>query len=1148
MTSWLRLVFVAACFFGAPCVASALQTNAPVDDEISAAWTLERLKTQRSVVAEAPSVASEEERTRALSWWDKAIAAVTAVAPLRDSAASFTALRAEAPQRLEAQRAELERLSGPPPIDGLPLFTVADVEAQLQAAQARYSAARQALADLEAEASRRTSRRAEIPALLATARSSATRSVTPPDGASVDTSALVRAARAAYDNVEMTRAQAEVAMLEAETASYEARGELLAARLDVAEREVSVARDLVSALDARLIERRASAARSAAQEAERALRAAAGDHELVQRLAAENEAFTSRTLELTGKSTVTQAATKQVRDELESLATRRQRITDKVGLVGFTEPIAQLLRQHRASLPVEAALEQQINARRSESAQIQVEILDIQDELRALRRNPGERAEELMLEVVEDDPVLVEEVRASVASLMADRERHLDSLRAELENISQRLVDLDVEQRQLVKEVVNYRDYIDGHVLWVADAEPLGLGSLGDLARAIQTVVSPSTWTGILEGAAIAVKDAGWRAWLVVLVAIVGFMARARMRRHVMTVAEEAASRRSPSFRPTAAALAIAAINALIGPMILYLVGWLLLRGLPGNELSISLGEASMLVATLAYGLVLMRRVSLRSGLGDVHLRWPQPGRRSVRRHAWIVAVIALPLYALSSITSFDSSGVLGRVMLIASMLVLSTMTFSLFRGSGVLMKSELGRLQRTPIVSFHGLWFPLAVLAPIAVAIGAYSGFAYAASEFALRLFATWSLVATVFIVDSVMLRWVTIEQRRMRLEQARRKRDAMIAAAGTKKDGEVIAADGALDDVTIEEVDVAQVDLQTRRLLLLVTVVVLAVGLYAIWSSIFPAFQATNRVDLWSVPVETVGIDSEGQPTTITEVRNVTLGDGLFALVLIALILLALKNLPGLLEMLVLRRLPLEPGAGYAITALIRYGLVIGGVLIVAPLLGLTWGRAQWLVAAVSVGLGFGLQEIFANFVSGIILLVERPIRIGDIVTVGTTEGVITKIRMRATTIRDWERRELLVPNREFITGQVINWTLTDPITRVTFPVGVAYGTDPKLVTETLMEVARADSLVLADPPPSVVFRTFGASSLDFQLRVFIGNRDVWPRLVHGLNTEIIAAFDRKDVTIPFPQRDVHIRTYGRGDPERGAFEVNTSPSEPG
>ncbi|MCB9916298.1 MAG: mechanosensitive ion channel [Planctomycetes bacterium] len=262
-----------------------------------------------------------------------------------------------------------------------------------------------------------------------------------------------------------------------------------------------------------------------------------------------------------------------------------------------------------------------------------------------------------------------------------------------------------------------------------------------------------------------------------------------------------------------------------------------------------------------------------------------------------------------------------------------------------------------------------------------------------------------------------------------------------------------------------------------------------------------------------------------------RLTLADVLRALVFALLTAVAAKNLPALLELAVLQRLPFDGGARYAVSTIARYLILLVGLSAVSGALGVGWKEIQWLAAALTFGLAFGLQEIFANFVSGLIILVERPIRVGDIVTVGGIEGRVTELRMRSTTILDWDRRELLVPNKEFITGSVINWTLTDPVTRVIIPVGVAYGSDTAETKRRLLAIAKAMPLVLADPPPHVLFKRFGDSSLDFELRVYIGSRDYWVDVVDRLHTEIDRSFRQAGIEIAFPQRDLHLRSVDPG-----------------
>ena len=185
------------------------------------------------------------------------------------------------------------------------------------------------------------------------------------------------------------------------------------------------------------------------------------------------------------------------------------------------------------------------------------------------------------------------------------------------------------------------------------------------------------------------------------------------------------------------------------------------------------------------------------------------------------------------------------------------------------------------------------------------------------------------------------------------------------------------------------------------------------------------------------------------------------------------------------------------------------------------------QWLAAAITVGLGFGLQEIFANFVSGLIILFERQVRVGDAVTVGNISGKVARIQMRATTITDWDRKELIVPSKEFVTGQVLNWSLSDTILRAIIPVGVAYGSDTRLAYDTLLAAATENHNVLEDPEPTVRFVLFGESSLDFELRVFIPHPDLLLETKHELHMAIDQRFRDEGIEIAFPQRDIHIKS---------------------
>ncbi len=251
-----------------------------------------------------------------------------------------------------------------------------------------------------------------------------------------------------------------------------------------------------------------------------------------------------------------------------------------------------------------------------------------------------------------------------------------------------------------------------------------------------------------------------------------------------------------------------------------------------------------------------------------------------------------------------------------------------------------------------------------------------------------------------------------------------------------------------------------------------------------------------------------------------------GLAILVLIGTFLVS-KNLPAVMDIALVGRVPLDAGARYALVTVTRY--VVGGVGLTVAFknLGIGWSSVQWLAAALTFGLAFGLQEIFANFVSGLILLAERPIRVGDVVTVNGINGKVSRIRTRATTIAQWNGRELILPNKNFVTGEVINWTLSETKVRVDIPVGVSYDADDALAKRLLVQAAREHPIVLNDPEPSAYFVGFGASALDFELRAWIPDPEYLPQVREDLLKAVRKSYREAKLEIAFPQRDLHLRS---------------------
>jgi small-conductance mechanosensitive channel len=227
---------------------------------------------------------------------------------------------------------------------------------------------------------------------------------------------------------------------------------------------------------------------------------------------------------------------------------------------------------------------------------------------------------------------------------------------------------------------------------------------------------------------------------------------------------------------------------------------------------------------------------------------------------------------------------------------------------------------------------------------------------------------------------------------------------------------------------------------------------------------------------------------------------------------------------------RLDLPRGVPQTISRLTSYAVIAVGAVIASAAAGFDISRVTIIIGALGVGVGFGLQNIVNNFVSGLILLFERPIRVGDTLDLDNTGGVVDKIGMRATTVSTWDGAEIIVPNASLISGNVTNWTLNHNRRRMVIPVGVAYGTDAEKVAQLIVDVANNNKDVDARPEPTCLFVGFGDSSLDFQLRAWTAETK-FSRVSSDLRFAIVRTLAEAGIEIPFPQRDLHLRTP---DPE--------------
>ncbi|RMX11679.1 mechanosensitive ion channel protein MscS [Allofranklinella schreckenbergeri] len=512
-------------------------------------------------------------------------------------------------------------------------------------------------------------------------------------------------------------------------------------------------------------------------------------------------------------------------------------------------------------------------------------------------------------------------------------------------------------------------------------------------------------------------------------------------------------------------------------------------------------------------------------GLAQAHFGWPQPRIQALRRAQPLAMALIVPLsfVVMLSMHYGDNATIStwGRTSLAALAASLAVLSW--------LLKHLL-----MPPAPRKAPWFQrtLATLVPLgfaSVSLLALSGYIYTGIEVFDALFTSLTVVLAVLVIDGLLRRWLLLGEQQLAHKRMLEQRNANngvadIEAGEPPPDGE-------------PEIALVTVSTQSRRLLRLLRRSLLAVGLLWAWAAVLPALLRLDSVVLWhSSTVNTAG-KTEPMPITL---MGVSMG-----IVVLLLTFSMARNLPGLLELALNSTRHISSATRYTITTLARYAISIAGALFAFSLFGLRWSQLQWMAAALTVGLGFGLQEIFANFVSGLILLVERPFRVGDTITIGDMTGTVTRIRTRATTVLDYDNKEIVIPNKTFITGQVTNWTLSDNVTRMTVNVGVAYGSDPALVRDLLLRAAREHPNVLRDPAPNAWFVTLGNSTLDFELRVYVATLGERMPTLNDLNRRITELLGEANIEIAFPQMDVHVRDICAA---LDSAQPPAAPSQPG
>ncbi|HUG90840.1 MAG TPA: mechanosensitive ion channel domain-containing protein [Planctomycetaceae bacterium] len=1134
-----------------------------------AALTEDIIQARRKQVEDAAEL-DPAARTKALEHYKQAGDQLRAAHDFRRKAAELEQERTTVPSRVADLRDKLGRTPRPVVLEDPTGAALPQLEARLSQADEELRQAQARLRELEARRKHRADRQVQVPEQQQAARErlaqiEAALSSQPPPGERPE---LVLAHQTLL-LAQQQALQAETAFLHQELPTYEATVELLT--LQIREATVDAARkDDVARRWKQLVEsRRGLEAGQQAQNAQAHLEqlAGGGAPAAVVEFARENVQLAERRIgphSLAERIRAIDAEAETIEARLKQLADERSNIEDKLQIPGIEDVIGTLLLNHRRDLRALIRRERDSESRQEEIANVRLAQLELAEQSAELAN-----LDTLAAALVEGSPATLvpeeqHELEEDVAKLLARRQQLVDALTTDYRTYFNRLVNLGARDKQLLADAREFLVLIDKHVLWIRSTAPVGEKHLLAAARALRWLADPREWAHTGEVLAQSLLDDPAGLCLAVIVFGGVWWWRNRQMRRMQRHWRETTPSYTTPFRQTCALLAVKLLVSAFYPALMWFLGWRRAASPLSNEFARAAGAGLIAVSFPYFRLDALRRICRPRGLAEAHFRWRGERLRLIRRHLrWLIA-IALPTIFVAAMMENQTNEAyqtsLGRLVLMGGLIVLAVFLARVLRRVAPPAADGGGHAAAASAVSrWEWMRYVVAVAAPSMLMVLAGLGYFYTAQELTWRLIATVWLTVGIVILHAMAVRWLHVARARLALERTRQAAESAAAAAaedgdGTGRDDESssVVAEVAAGDLKETATDLAAINQQTRRLLRIVTAFAVICGTWLVWSDVLPALGILNA-PLWTSTEDVTRLvahsDGVERPVTVSEPRVYTAADLILALGVVIAAFIAAANVPGLLEVAVLQHLPLDSGGRYAAATLARYVFYIAGVLLGFSLLGLGWSKMQWLVAALGIGLGFGLQEIFANFISGIILLFERPIRVGDIVTVENVSGVVTRIQMRATTVRNWDRREYIIPNKELITGRLLNWTLSDSVNRIVVNVGVAYGSDPDLVRALLLKVAHESPHVTSDPKPAANFDGFGDSTLNFCLRAYVPNMDHYLDTVHGLHTAVQETFARHGIEIAFPQRDLRVRSIDReavlhlsGDPaERGSGNGN-------
>ncbi len=1092
-----------------PATADAQSANA------SLALINQNLPTAESIQQQIDSVTAdptlvETAKTRLLTSLRSSAESLRTLQTERDRKAAFDAATESAPRRLTATQAELAAEVSPPQLPGdatnlfdpMPLETLRKRRSEAETALNVARQKRQTLEDTQRE---RLSRSTNLTKLIADARSVAAEAASSVVGELADDpEGTLLAAREKQRLISIAAARQRLETLLAEQAMIDAEAELLPLQIEAAIAEVQRAEAMLKLWTDLL-------GRQKQYRIE-------GDLAEFKRKSLEEDAsveesllwpLRDRWIELAGSNAQVQRSIADNRARFDDLDAIYKEISTEIDRdldsnEGLRSGLGLKLLRIRSRLPSTSRLRSEIrdiDQKIEDARQFQTEIdLALDSFLDSNNgRSPGR---EISLRPANDS--LASMQRNLLIRMMSDTDEHINDL-IELKSV------LELKRRKSVE----LRQKIETNVIWIRDATTFRISSIPSAGTSLKRIFSRETIRPAAHSLVEAIPRRLDLCLIWILSALMPWAFSGRLRTRLQTLNQSAKIVNQRPLASTFFAIVISLVLALPPVITLAVAGALIADSIDEAPVLIALGTAlqasALLILPMRWLRQLLRNGSVAQSHFDYQPQQTQPALTALARMTWFGVPLCI-LWVLASNSSVSQGELtLARLLFVIGMVFLAVIFWRALDPKTGITSQFLNENPDGWLARLRWMWHGL-TLSPLILAGLSLAGYTYAATLLSQRLY--WSLwfVIAIILIGGMLKRWVQV-RRTARIQETEAMNAQSASSLTSSPDDAPITPPQITETNT--HLAFAEIDAQTLRLLSALLWVTILVGAAWLWAPVLPAVRFLERVPLW----DTTAVDGS--------IVSITLANLVVALPIVFLTWVSARNVPGLIETTLLERLPLDKPARYAITSLASYAIVILGIIFSAQAIGLRWEGIQWLVAALGVGLGFGLQEIFANFVSGLILLFEQPIRVGDVVTIGNTTGTVSKIRMRATIVTNWDRQELIIPNKMLITERLINWTLTDSTNRLEIRVGVSYESDTRVAVRLLEEICAQHEHILVDPKPIVTFDGFGDSTLNIVVRCFLSRLDLRLPTTHELHTTINERFKQAGIEIAFPQRDLHIRS---------------------